>query len=159
MSALLNEHGDALLAYAGRLTKDRHLAEDVVQEALVRAWQNRDRLHEGLGSVHGWLLRVVKNIVIDRVRARDARPTEVNEPIDDLPVGHDHSDWVATSVTVLEAMLRLSDEHQKVIRELYFNDRSVEDAAAVLGVPAGTVKSRSYYALRQLRTIIRPAAA
>ncbi len=150
--AVYSEHGRAMLVYATRLLDDRAAAEDVVQEALIRAWRNPDVLTNGRGSVRGWLLTVVRNIVIDRVRARDARPPEVAEEPDRPPVARDHSDAVAASVTVHAALGGLSEEHRAVLEQVHLHGRNVEEAAAVLGVPKGTVKSRSYYALRALRT-------
>lgn len=154
VAALVEEHGRAMFGYALRLAGDQHLAQDLVQEALVRAWQHRAVLYEELGSVRGWLLTVVRNLAIDRARARQARPPEDGECEDRLPVVLDHSDRVVTSVTLLAALDRLSDDHRAVVLELYFRDRSVLEAAERLGVPPGTVKSRSYYALRQLRSLL-----
>jgi RNA polymerase sigma-70 factor (ECF subfamily) len=74
VTRLVQEHGAALIGYATRLTGDRFAAEDVVQEALTRAWQRPEILENGKGSVRGWLLTVVRNIVIDQARARSARP-------------------------------------------------------------------------------------
>ena len=58
---------------------------------------------------------------------------------------------------VMNALDALSDDHRRVIEELYFSGRSVAETAAVLAVPPGTVKSRSYYALRALRAELDPA--
>jgi RNA polymerase sigma-70 factor, ECF subfamily len=149
--SLYEEHGRALLAYATRLTGDRAAAEDVVQETLVRAWRHPDALVNGKGSVRGWLLTVARNIVTDRVRARAARPQEVAETPAAPPVQRDHADSVVDSVVVLEALDRLSSDHRDVLMEIYFRGRSVSEAAEALGVPPGTVKSRSHYALRALR--------
>ena len=76
-----------MLAYATRLLGDRASAEDVVQEALIRAWRNPDVLTNGKGSTRGWLLTVVRNLVIDRARARAARPAEVADDPDPQPSG------------------------------------------------------------------------
>jgi len=62
-------------------------------------------------------------------------------------------------VVVLEALETLSPEHRDVLVELYYRGRSVVEAAAALGVPPGTVKSRSYYALRALRVTMGGQAA
>ncbi|WP_236788299.1 sigma-70 family RNA polymerase sigma factor [Amycolatopsis sp. GM8] len=149
--SLYEEHGRALLAYATRLTNDRAAAEDVVQETLVRAWRHPDSLLNGKGSVRGWLLTVTRNIVTDRYRARAARPAEVAETPVTTAVQDDHADLVVNSMVVLDAMERLSPEHRDVLTEIYFRGRSVAEAAEHLGVPPGTVKSRSYYALRAMR--------
>ncbi|MEV0679679.1 sigma-70 family RNA polymerase sigma factor [Actinosynnema sp. NPDC050436] len=149
--SLYEEHGRALLAYATRLTGDRAAAEDVVQETLVRAWRHPDALVNGKGSVRGWLLTVARNLVTDRIRARAARPREVPETPATPPVERDHAESVVDSVVVLEALDRLSSDHRDVLVEIYFRGRSVSEAAQALGVPPGTVKSRSHYALRALR--------
>ena len=145
------EHGRAMLAYATRLLGDRAAAEDVVQEALIRAWRHPEALTNGKGSVRGWLLTVVRNLVTDRQRARAARPTEVAETAGSPAVERDHADRVVASVTVLEALEELSADHRGVLDHLYFQGRSLGETAQVLGIPTGTVKSRTHYALLALR--------
>jgi RNA polymerase sigma-70 factor (ECF subfamily) len=156
---LYEEHGRSLLAYATRLTGDRAAAEDVVQETLIRAWKHSRNLVEERGSVRGWLLTVARNIITDRARAKAARPTEVAETPVTGPIEDDHAEQVVNTVVVLEALETLSPEHRDVLVELYYRGRSVVEAAAALGVPPGTVKSRSYYALRALRVTMGGQAA
>ncbi len=152
--SLYEEHGRSVLAYATRLTGDQAAAEDIVQETFLRAWRNEDKLVEGKGSVRGWLLTVARNIVTDRARARAVRPTEVAEVADRPPVDADHSESVVNTMVVLDALHQVSPEHREVLVELYYKGRSMTEAAAALGVPPGTVKSRSYYALRALRAVM-----
>ncbi|WP_030435170.1 sigma-70 family RNA polymerase sigma factor [Actinoplanes subtropicus] len=149
--SLWNEHGRAMLAYATQLTRDRSAAEDVVQEALVRAWRHPDSLDSGKGSVRGWLLTVVRNIVLDQIRARNRRPPEVRESPPDAAVEGDHADQVVNSMVVVDALSTLSAEHRAVLEQVYLKGNTVTEAAEALGIPPGTVKSRSYYALRALR--------
>lgn len=158
--ALYEEHGRALLAYATRLTRDRAAAEDVVQETLMRAWRHPEVLVNGRGSVRGWLLTVARNLVTDRIRARSARPAEVAES-DSQPAAttRDHAAQVVDSLVVMGAMDTLSDDHREVLQEVYFRGRSIAEAAEVLSIPPGTVKSRCYYALRAMRTSLDPDAA
>lgn len=140
--------------YATRLLGDRVAAEDVVQEAMVRAWRNPDVFTNDRGSVRGWLLTVVRNIVIDRGRRAGARPPETVEDTDladRIPGQRDHADAVADRITVHEALGSLSAEHRAVLEQLYLHGRNLEETAAALSVPKGTVKSRSFYAIRVLR--------
>jgi RNA polymerase sigma-70 factor (ECF subfamily) len=149
------EHGRTMLAYATRmLGGDRAAAEDVVQEALLRAWRNAGVLTNGRGSVRGWLLTVVHNLVVDRVRARSARPAEVIGAPFRHPMSRDHGDRVVDSMVVLDAIGRLSLEHREVLVEVHFRQRSVAETAEKLGLPAGTVKSRTFYAMQALRQLL-----
>jgi DNA-directed RNA polymerase specialized sigma24 family protein len=68
LRAVYAEHGRAMQLHATRLRGDRALAEDVVQEALIRLWRNREVVTNRKGSLRGWLLTVVHNIAIDRIR-------------------------------------------------------------------------------------------
>jgi RNA polymerase sigma-70 factor (ECF subfamily) len=69
----------------------------------------------------------------------------------------DGLDAALTSWAVQDALGRLSPDHRAVLLEVYHRGRSVGDAAAALGVPPGTVKSRTYYALRALRLALQEA--
>jgi RNA polymerase sigma-70 factor (ECF subfamily) len=151
---LYHEHGNALLAYATRLTGDRWAAEEVLQETLLRAWRHRDALDEQAGSIRGWLFTVARNIVTDRARSRAVRPAEISGDTGVVPVVGDHAQRVVDSMVTIEALEQLNEEYRSVVVELYFHGRSVAEAAEVLGIPAGTVKSRSHRALRSLRDLI-----
>uniref|UniRef100_UPI001F22BDF7 sigma-70 family RNA polymerase sigma factor n=1 Tax=Actinomadura craniellae TaxID=2231787 RepID=UPI001F22BDF7 len=150
MRALYAEHGGALLGYALRLTGgDRQHAEDVVQETLLRAWRNPQALAGR--PVRPWLFTVARNLVVDAHRARQARPPETgDDALAVLPVGDD-IDRALESWTVAEALADLSGPHRAVLVETFYRGRSVAEAAQALGIPPGTVKSRTYYALRALK--------
>jgi RNA polymerase sigma-70 factor, ECF subfamily len=156
VTSLYVEHGRILLAYVTRLTGDRQLAEDVVQETLLRAWRHAGTLTEEKGSIRGWLLTVARNIATDKARARMVRPAEVQEDAAP-PVSIDHSDDVVNSIYVMDALQSLSPEHRAVLVEVYYGGKTAAEAATALGVPAGTVKSRTYYALRALRHALQQA--
>ena len=157
---LYDDHGRYLVAYAARLTGDRQLAEDIVQETLLRAWRHADRLTDEQGSVRGWLLTVARNIATDKARARKSRPPEVEETqeVHDVRVDRDHAEDVANSLVVADALRTLSPEHRAALVETYFQGRTMTEAGRVLGIPPGTVKSRVHYAQQQLRTTLGPRA-
>jgi RNA polymerase sigma-70 factor (ECF subfamily) len=150
LRALYEEHGGPLLGYILRLTGgDRQQAEDVVQETLLRAWRHPEALTGR--PVRPWLFTVARNLVVDAHRARQARPPEAGEaPLAVLPAADD-LDRALESWTVAEALADLSPQHRAVLVETYYRGRSVAETATVLGVPPGTVKSRTYYALRALK--------
>lgn len=153
--SLYSEHGRSLLAYAVRMTGDRHAAEDLVQDTMIKAWKNADTLFSGTRSVRAWLLTVLRNLIIDRARARAARPTEVAESSWYVPVQRDHAEEVVDSMVVLRALEALPLHHRDVLVELYYRGRTATEAADVLGIPVGTVRSRAFHALRSLRGVVR----
>lgn len=149
---LYDAHAGALLAYAIRLTGgDRGRAEDVVQETLLRAWRHRDALDESRGPLRPWLFTVAHHVAIDAYRARGARPPEVGDAVLESMPSADDIDARLDRLLISDAMMALSAEHRGVLVETYYRGRSVAEAADVLGVPPGTVKSRTFYALRALK--------
>jgi RNA polymerase sigma-70 factor (ECF subfamily) len=155
LRTLYDEHAGPLLGFVLKLTDgDRQRAEDVVQETLLRAWRHPDSLDPSRGSLRPWLWTVARNIVVDSARARRARPREVSEDALAMIPVDDQIDRALLSWEVAEALRTLSDDHRAVLVETYYRGRSVAETAKVLGIPAGTVKSRAFYALRALRLVL-----
>jgi RNA polymerase sigma-70 factor (ECF subfamily) len=151
VTRLYVENGAFVLSYVTGLLKDRHLAEDVVQETMLRAWRHCAKFSAEKGSVRGWLIRVAHNIAMDKIRMRKSRPTEVAADSAPEALVEDHADVVVTAVHVRQALDRLSPGQRDVLEQIYLNGLTAREAAARLGIPEGTVFSRSYYALRTLR--------
>lgn len=152
MRALYRDHVNALFAYVLRLVSgDRQLAEDVVQETLLRAWRNAPRLDRNARSLRPWLVTVARRVVVDDHRNRVARPREVGPAALEQVPAPDDTDRVLRRMAVADAMGDLSEQHRRVLVETYYRDHTAAEAAAELGVPPGTVRSRIFYALRSLR--------
>jgi RNA polymerase sigma-70 factor (ECF subfamily) len=149
--ALYDEHAGAVLGYALRLTGDRQRAEDVVQETMLRAWRHPEASTPSRGSLRPWLLIVARNIVIDNARARRSRPAEVGAACLPWAAAPDDLEAVLVAQDIAGALATLSQSHRAVVVETYFRGQCVAEAAVTLGIPVGTVKSRTYYALRALR--------
>ncbi|GII56742.1 DNA-directed RNA polymerase sigma-70 factor [Planotetraspora thailandica] len=154
LRTLMSDHAKALLAYAEHLLGDRHMAEDIVQETLIRAWNHMERLYTTEGSIRGWLLTVVRNLAIDRLRSAASRHETVGTDHHDV-TQPDHADAVLTSVETTALLRHLSAEHREVLVHTYLYGRTVVETARILGIPAGTVKSRQHYALSNLRAQAR----
>jgi RNA polymerase sigma-70 factor (ECF subfamily) len=148
---LHDEHAPALWGYAMRLTGgDTGRAQDAVQETLLRAWKHPEVMDTERGSPRPWLFTTLRNVLIDEWRARKVRPEVVTDDVPEL-ASPDHADAAVQSWLVADALRQLSQQHREVLLECYYRGCSVAQAAQRLGIPAGTVKSRTYYALRALR--------
>ena len=102
-----------------------------------------------------WLFAVARNRAVDLYRARQARPPETGpEALERLPAGDD-ADRALESWVVADALASLRPDHRRVIVETYYRGCTVTEAAAALGIPAGTVKSRTFYALKALKLALQ----
>ena len=156
VTELYRQYRGPLLLFVLRLTAgDRQQAEDVVQETMVRAWREARRLDLSEPSLMPWLATVARRIVIDEHRRKSARPPEIGgAEVDRAPAAADETENLLRKVLVAEALQALSVAHREVLNETILRDRTVNDAAEVLGIPVGTVKSRVYYALKALRVAL-----
>jgi RNA polymerase sigma-70 factor (ECF subfamily) len=152
---LMVTYQQPLLRYAMRLTAgDAGRAEDVVQEAFLRAWTHIDRLTADYGSVLGWLRRVVHNLVMDGYRMKQARPVEVEIENAETVAGPDPIGDVVNSMLVEQLLRGLWPQHRAALEETYLHGRTAAEVGAALGVPVGTVKSRVHYAVRAARAVL-----
>ena len=155
VTALYQQYREPLMTFVMRLTAgNRAQAEDVVQETMLRAWRDAGKLDLSEPSLMPWLTTVARRIVIDDHRRRQARPIEMADvELANLPT-EDHTAAADRRLLVADALRALSPLHRQVLNETILRDRTVNQAAEVLGVPVGTVKSRVYYALRALQVVL-----
>jgi len=153
MRLLYHKHAAALRHYALRRTSDPVRAEDLVQETLLRAWQHPEISDDSERSARGWLLTVARNMIIDESRSsRFRNEVSLHESADvPGPAGADEVDAALDRLLIAEAFARLSAEHRAVIWRYFYLAWTTAQIAQDLHIPKGTVKSRLYAALRELR--------
>jgi RNA polymerase sigma-70 factor (ECF subfamily) len=149
IQAAVRAHAGELFGFARRALDDSAAAEDAVQETFVRAWRASGRFDPSLGSLRAWLFAILRNVIIDAARARQVRSNVVSAEVD--VAEDDRVEEVLRSWLVEEALRRLTPEHRHAVREVYFNGRPATEVAADVGVPAATVRTRLFYALKALR--------
>jgi RNA polymerase sigma-70 factor (ECF subfamily) len=140
-TTLVRRHQDRLWAVALRTLGDREDAADALQDALLSAYRSASG-YRGDAKVTTWLHRVVVNACLDRMRRNKVRPT-VAMPEDGGPIDpHDRIGDRETAMEIEAALATLPDEQRAALVLVDVQGMAVEDAAAALGVPTGTVKSR-----------------
>lgn len=131
---------------------DRQAAEDLVQETMLRAWLRLDTLHDDPRELRPWLLTVSRRLVIDSARTRAIRPSEVeDDSLTQIAGPEEPFEQLLDREVLLVALAGLSAALRNVLVHVYFLDHSIRQTAHVLGIPEGTVKSRTHNALRALR--------
>mgnify|MGYP003526456699 FL=1 len=154
---------DRVFGLALVLTRDRARAEEVAQDAMVRAWRYADSFDPRRGSVAGWLLTIVRNVALDHLRAHGRRPERLTP---DLPAAAlldeiDAADIAAESddVThILDAMRALPAEQRHALLAVTVHGLSGAEYSRSANLPLGTVKTRIRLALRKLRDELGVAA-
>ncbi|WP_138444409.1 sigma-70 family RNA polymerase sigma factor [Sinomonas susongensis] len=154
VAAIYRDHGAALRRFARGAVGSEEQAEDIVQEAIVRVWRQAPETTAGLRP---YLYRTVRNLIVDQHRERSRRPKTVpSQGADgfDTAVDAERIDELLDRVVMEEALMRLTREHRAALVAVHYRRLSVQEAARELGVPAGTVKSRCFYALKALRAAL-----
>ncbi|MEJ0014462.1 MAG: sigma-70 family RNA polymerase sigma factor [Actinomycetota bacterium] len=156
--ALHDAHGRALFSYVGRMTGDNALAQDIVQETLLKAWKQPKILEQNNDSVRAWLFTVARNLVIDDRRSARFRRESTTDTIPDVPTA-DETDAVLEAWIISDVLLTLSEVHRRAIVSAYYLGNSVAEIARQEEVPVGTIKSRLHYALAALKLSLQERGA
>ena len=156
MRALYRTYSGELYGFAVNALGERGAAEEVVQEVFTRAWRHAGTYDARRGSVRTWLYQIARHAIIDARRRASVRPALALHPPGE-------SDARDSGPTIEQAMLgwqvvaaleRLTPEHRQVIRLAHFQGLSMREIAERTDLPVGTVKSRTWYALRSLRLVL-----
>jgi RNA polymerase sigma-70 factor (ECF subfamily) len=162
LEVLYDRYSGVVFSFALRIVSDRQLAEEVLQEAFFRAWQQGGNFSAGRGSFITWLLSITHNLSIDEIRRRRRRPQKADseEPeqvlaaVADTGAGADVEDevWLgALRDTIGVAMQQLPPPQREAIEMAYFQGMTQREIADALGEPLGTIKTRMRLGLQKLR--------
>ena len=143
-----------MLARARRIVVDPDLAEDVVQEAFLRAWRACSSFDPAGGPLVNWLLVITANTAIDMVKARVARPPLASGPGNENTADVNDIDLLILRSQLRHALSRVGAHHRDAVVETVLRDRPHADVAAELGVTPGTLRTRVHYGLRRLRCVL-----
>jgi len=152
--ALNRAHGQALFSYVSRLTGDKALAQDIVQESLIKAWKHSSILEQEIESTRAWLFTVARNLVIDDRRSARFRRESIVEVLPELPTEDDINAKLDTWM-ISDALTSLSEPHRRAVVSAYYLGKSVAEIAKQEEVPVGTIKSRLHYGLAAIKIALQ----
>jgi RNA polymerase sigma-70 factor, ECF subfamily len=152
---LYRRYSGELFGFACNALGDRELAEEVVQDVFARAWRHAAVYDPRRASVRTWLYSIARNRIVDARRRAASRPGLAAAADPESPAELDRRlEQAVLRWQVAAALARLSPEHREVIRLAHYGGLTLREIAERKGIPIGTVKSRTSYALRSLRLIL-----
>jgi RNA polymerase sigma-70 factor, ECF subfamily len=152
----IEQHLPALRARASQLCRGHGDADDLVQDALLRAFRARSQTKD-LGRLRGWLLTIVTNTFLDSLRRRKVRPGEVELEIDVAApaLEDDDSPWSRIDLDdIRAAVAELPDDVREAYRLFALEEKDYNSVSALLGIPKATVGTRILRARKRLRAIL-----
>ncbi len=158
IESLYDRYGRLAYGLAFRILNERGAAEDVVQDAFVSVWRNAAGFDASRGSLRNWLLSIVRNRAIDRLRGSARIRTEV-ELLDAEPRAEVPDAWEAVAQDlerkqIKEGFRELPDSQRQTLELAYFGGYTHVEIASRMQVPLGTVKSRMRIGLEKMRTFL-----
>lgn len=151
LARLLYDNYEMVFRYLVKFTMDRNIAEELVQETMIRAIERFEMYEPGKAKFSTWLIAVARNIYLDSIRKRKREQKYLHEELQledlyDLPVEHDEE-----LERVLDALARLPDNSRFPLLLRHYHGYSLEEIAHIMSIPSGTVKSRIHNAIKAVR--------
>ena len=159
IALLLARHQQSVYRFVLRLVADRTTAEDIVSEVFIELWRQAARF-EGRARLSTWLFAIARNKALSVMRQPVDQPLEDSVAAaipDDAVNAEDSLDAAKRGAVLRDCLTRLSPAHREIIDLVYYHEKSVEEAATIVGVPAATVKTRMFYARRRLAELVKAA--
>jgi RNA polymerase sigma-70 factor, ECF subfamily len=158
MHILYSRHNVRVYRFVLRIVRDASMAEDLTSQVFLDVWRTASQF-ERRSRVSTWLLSIARFKALTALRQR--RHQDIEEDVLEIP---DQADTPETSLArsktraILRACVaKLSPAHREIINLVYYDEKSVEEVGAIIGIPQSTVKTRMFYARKQLADLLRGA--
>jgi RNA polymerase sigma-70 factor (ECF subfamily) len=156
INLLYENYSDSLYGVILKVTINEEIAQDALQETFVKVWKNAKKYDSKKAKLFTWLYRIAKNTAIDKLRSFNNR-FEKEVQIDKsnvyiLPTANLNQDVL----DLKEHVARLDEKYQIVLKALFFEGMTQQEASDELDIPLGTIKSRLKIGLRELKKVYNP---
>ena len=157
MHTLYARHNVRVYRFILRIVRDASLAEDLVSQVFLDVWRTAKQF-EGRSQVSTWLLSIARFKALTSLRQRrfeDIDQEDVREIADEADTPEASLDRSTTSAILRACIAKLSPAHREIINLVYYHEKSVEEAGEIIGIPQSTVKTRMFYARKQLAELLK----
>ncbi len=159
LRALMGRHQVRVFRFLLQRVRNDAIAEELTNEVFTEAWLHADTF-EGRSSVSTWLLSIAHNRAVSRLRKRRDEALD-DEQAGAIPDTGDNPEVTAQkadkSSVMRRCIERLSPAHREIIDLVYYHEQSIAEVSAILNCPEATVKTRMFYARKQLADILKAA--
>ena len=156
-SYLYDNYAAALNGIIFRMVENRELAEDILQEAFVKIWNNFTSYDSGKGRLFTWMLNITRNLTIDTLRSKgykkQSKISSDENSVSNLTNDGDIAERF-DAMGVRKQLANLKPEQRSIIDLAYFNGYTQDEISKEMGIPLGTVKTRMRAAIVELRKIL-----
>jgi RNA polymerase sigma-70 factor (ECF subfamily) len=159
MHTLYSRHHVRVYRFILRMVRDTATAEDLTSQVFLDVWRTASHF-QGRSQVSTWLLSIARFKALTALRQRrheDIDQEEMLEIADDGETPEDCLDRSTTSAILRACVAKLSPAHREIINLVYYHEKSVEEAGLIIGIPQSTVKTRMFYARKQLADLLKGA--
>jgi len=155
LEILYDNYSAVLYGVIHRIVQNEEIAEDLLQEAFLKIWNNFGQYDASKGRLFTWMINICRNLSIDKLRSRDFVNQNKNHPIENSVIGLASviSSYNPDTIGIKEIVKRLEPDYRTIIELLFFEGYSQSEAADKLNIPLGTVKTRSRAAILKLRML------
>src|SRR6476659_10074564 len=159
MHVLYSRHNVRVYRFVLRIVRDTTMAEDLVSQVFLDVWRTAAQF-EGRSQVSTWLLSIARFKALTALRQRrheDIDQEEMLEIADEADTPEASLDRSSTSAILRACVAKLSPAHREIINLVYYHEKSVEEVGEIIGIPQSTVKTRMFYARKQLADLLKGA--
>jgi RNA polymerase sigma-70 factor (ECF subfamily) len=159
MHVLYSRHHVRVYRFIHRIVRDATTAEDLTSQVFLDVWRTASKF-EGRSQVSTWLLSIARFKALTALRQRrheDIDQEDMLEIADGADTPEDSLERSSTSAILRACVAKLSPAHREIINLVYYHEKSVEEVGQIIGIPQSTVKTRMFYARKQLAELLRGA--
>ena len=139
------------------IVKDTAIADELMQDVFIKAWQKADTYSSKKGRFFTWILNIARNTAIDKTRSKAYKQSKQNLDADnfvDMITSNDNLDRSTDAIGIKKFVTNLGQKCKDVIELLYFKGFTQKEASEELGMPIGTIKTRNRNCIQQLRDMV-----
>lgn len=150
---LYDNYAPTFFGLALKIVQSEDLAKDVIQDSFVKVWKKIDTYTEDKGRLFTWVLNIVRNTAIDKVRSQSFKQSTKTESIENKTINNTKHEIPVEHIGLKSFVGQLKPEHKQIVDLIYFQGFTQSETAKYLDIPLGTVKTRVKIAIRELRKI------